>query len=79
MYVCICNAITERQVRECVRSGASSVEELAITLGVGAGCGRCRDCAAGLLQELQCSRPDKKEKATVARETDLVRLCAEGA
>ena len=78
MYVCICNAITERQIRECVRSGTSSVDELAIALGVGAGCGRCRDCAAGLLQELQSSRPDKN--AVVATETNPVqRLCAEGA
>jgi bacterioferritin-associated ferredoxin len=52
MYVCICNAVTERQVRECARDGACSLEELALQLGVGAGCGRCRDCAAELLNEL---------------------------
>lgn len=52
MYVCICNAVTERQVRECAHAGASSLEELALQLGVGAGCGRCRDCAAELLSEL---------------------------
>ena len=41
MYICICNAVTQRQVEEeCARSGAASVEDLASQLGVGAGCGR---------------------------------------
>ncbi len=53
MYICICNAITERQVRELVRAGAASLEELTSALGVGAGCGRCRDCATHLLRETQ--------------------------
>jgi bacterioferritin-associated ferredoxin len=52
MYVCICNAVTERQVRECARAGTCSLEDLALQLGVGAGCGRCRECAAELLNEL---------------------------
>jgi bacterioferritin-associated ferredoxin len=51
MYVCLCNAVTQRQVEECARAGASSIEELAAQLGVGAGCGRCRDCARELLVE----------------------------
>ena len=53
MYICICNAITQRQVEECARSGsAASVEDLTSQLGVGAGCGRCRECAAELLLEI---------------------------
>jgi bacterioferritin-associated ferredoxin len=52
MYICICNAITQRQVEECAQSGAASVEDLASQLGVGAGCGRCRECAAELLAEI---------------------------
>ena len=75
MYVCICNAVTERQVRECVSSGASSLEELASMIGLGAGCGRCRECAAGLLQELQ-----RRDSDTAALETHLIhRLGLEGA
>ena len=50
MYVCICNAVTQRQVEQSAREGARSVEELTATLGVGAGCGRCRECAAEMLQ-----------------------------
>ena len=51
MYICICNAITERQLRECARSGACSVDQLKSELGVGAGCGRCLECATDLLRE----------------------------
>ncbi len=51
MYICICNAITERQVRECAEEGTRSLDELTVKLGVGAGCGRCRECAAELLME----------------------------
>jgi len=53
MYICICNAVTESQVRECARGGACSLEDLTANLGVGAGCGRCRDCAAEVLEDFQ--------------------------
>ena len=52
MYICLCNAITERQVRECARSGACSVDQLTSQLGVGSGCGRCIECAVDLLREI---------------------------
>ena len=56
MYICICNAITEKAVRECARQGARSVDQLASELGVGAGCGRCRDCANEVLREVQANQ-----------------------
>jgi bacterioferritin-associated ferredoxin len=56
MYICICNAITEKAVRECARQGACSVDQLASELGVGAGCGRCRDCANEVLREVQANQ-----------------------
>ena len=28
MYICICNAVTEKAVRECARNGACSLEQL---------------------------------------------------
>jgi bacterioferritin-associated ferredoxin len=53
MYICICNAITERDVRECVRKGCCSMDELSVELGVGTGCGRCRPTANEILNESQ--------------------------
>ena len=51
MYICLCHAVTERQVRECVRDGARSLDDLARKLGVGTCCGRCRESARALLAE----------------------------
>ncbi len=51
MYVCLCNAVTERDVRECVRRGCGSMEALSEELGVGTCCGRCRPTAADILKE----------------------------
>jgi bacterioferritin-associated ferredoxin len=53
VYICICNAITERQVRECAKRGCCSLDELSEKLGVGAGCGRCVLVAKEILSESQ--------------------------
>lgn len=54
MYICICNAVTERQVRECAGRGCQSVDQLAFETGLGIGCGRCKEFACDLLEDLQC-------------------------
>ncbi|HET7126846.1 MAG TPA: (2Fe-2S)-binding protein [Lysobacter sp.] len=51
MYVCICNGITDRQVREVAAAGCRSVSELTMRTGVGAGCGSCLELAAQILDE----------------------------
>ena len=51
MYICICNAITDRQIVQAAEEGARSPDDLAQGLGVGLGCGRCTSCAVALLQE----------------------------
>ena len=51
MYICICNAITERDVRECARRGCCSLDELSVELGVGTSCGKCRPTAKEILDE----------------------------
>jgi len=56
LYICICHAVTERQLKDCARSGARSLDDLAAQLGVGTGCGRCRECASGVLREVRAER-----------------------
>lgn len=51
MYICLCNAITDRQIVQAAHGGARSPEDLARELGVGLGCGRCTSCAKALLHE----------------------------
>ena len=48
MYVCICNGVTDHQIREAAQSGVASVSELTMRTGCGATCGSCLDMAADL-------------------------------
>jgi len=49
MYVCICNAVTDEDIREAAEAGATSVADLQDQLGVAINCGSCFDDAAALL------------------------------
>lgn len=50
MYVCVCNAVTERQIRKAMDGGVRTLRELRQTLGVTAECGRCARCAHDCLR-----------------------------
>ncbi|WP_066567908.1 (2Fe-2S)-binding protein [Snodgrassella sp. CFCC 13594] len=49
MYVCLCNAITDRQIQETVAAGANSLTDLQAQLGVATCCGCCADVACSYL------------------------------
>ncbi|QMT33842.1 (2Fe-2S)-binding protein [Conchiformibius steedae DSM 2580] len=49
MYVCICNAVTDRQIQDTVAAGASSLNDLQDSLGVASCCGCCADLASSFL------------------------------
>ena len=51
MYVCVCNAITDKQIRRAARNGVTTLYELRGTLGVAAGCGSCARTAEEILDE----------------------------
>ena len=55
MYICVCNAITERQVRASVDAGATSLSDLQFELGVATCCGCCAATAAEYLPGGRCS------------------------
>lgn len=50
MYVCICSAVTDRQIREAAQAGARTLKDLGRDLGVGRGCGLCAPCARSCLE-----------------------------
>ena len=56
MYVCICNAVTERAVREAARSGVRTLSELSRRTGCADCCGSCADLASEILDETHRSR-----------------------
>ena len=49
MIVCVCNNISDREIRQAVDLGLSSMDELRRDLGVATCCGKCADCAKGVL------------------------------
>ena len=49
MYVCICNGVTDRDIRQAAEAGCRTVAELTMRTGCGATCGTCLDMAADLL------------------------------
>ncbi len=51
MYVCICNGITDRTIRDAARSGVRTLAELSATTGCSTTCGCCGDMAVQLLEE----------------------------
>ncbi|HTQ73164.1 MAG TPA: bacterioferritin-associated ferredoxin [Burkholderiales bacterium] len=51
MYVCLCNGVTDRDIREAVSRGARSVKDLRRELGVASDCGKCAGCAREVLSE----------------------------
>ena len=61
MYVCVCNAVTERHIGQAVREGASTLRELRNQLGVAGECGRCATCAR------DCLRSALAEQTTTAK------------
>lgn len=55
MYVCLCNGITDRDIRGAISLGVRTMDELSAATGVATCCGRCADCARGMLDE--CPAP----------------------
>ena len=56
MYVCICNAITESQIRDAADAGVDDLWGLQAELGVATNCGSCKDSASAILGEKRRAR-----------------------
>ena len=57
MIVCVCNAITEKEVREAARQGARTPEDAYARLGCEPQCGCCLDYAQELIDAELPKRP----------------------
>ncbi|NBC13456.1 MAG: bacterioferritin [Gammaproteobacteria bacterium] len=56
MYVCVCNKVTDRQIRAACDEGAYSMECLQSRLKVATCCGRCAECAQRMLNDATVAR-----------------------
>jgi bacterioferritin-associated ferredoxin len=61
MFVCLCNPVTDRQIRVCATDGCSSFREMAAKLGVAQACGRCA-CHAKAIYDEARSEPVNRSK-----------------
>jgi bacterioferritin-associated ferredoxin len=50
MIVCVCNNISDREIRQAVDLGLSTMAELRQDLGVATCCGKCASCAKQVLR-----------------------------
>jgi bacterioferritin-associated ferredoxin len=51
MVVCLCQGVTERQVREAIADGATTRKKVTRACGAGAGCGGCHESIREILRE----------------------------
>ena len=56
MYVCLCNGVTDREIREVAAAGCRTLPELTMRTGCGATCGSCLDMAQQILDEVHAAR-----------------------
>jgi bacterioferritin-associated ferredoxin len=55
MIVCVCKAVSDRQIRHAVKDGASSIRDLSRELGIGSCCGKCLPEARKALASCQAA------------------------
>jgi bacterioferritin-associated ferredoxin len=58
MYVCICKAVTDGQIKQAIREGCGSCHDLMSCLNVGVECGRCH----GEIHELLAAHAPKSRQ-----------------
>ena len=51
MYVCICSAVTDHEIRNAINGGARSLDDVQSALPVAMCCGRCADAARSIVDE----------------------------
>jgi len=67
MYVCICMAVTERQIRDAARHGARTLKDLRRQFGVASQCGQCATAARQCLAEARRSMAHESTSQTDQR------------
>jgi bacterioferritin-associated ferredoxin len=61
MYICVCNAVTETDIKKAVKEGANCMHHLESKLGVSTQCGSCACDASACLDralEVQMNSAD---------------------
>jgi bacterioferritin-associated ferredoxin len=51
MFVCVCNAVTDAEVREAIEGGADTVQAVTRATCAGDDCGACHAYIEGMIEE----------------------------
>lgn len=49
MYVCLCNGVTDKQIKASIKEGATTMRALYKEHNIGSQCGKCCQCAKSIL------------------------------
>lgn len=61
MFVCICKAVTDGDIKQAVADGANSFREVRDQLGAATQCGKCACMTRDIIQEELRSNDDQME------------------
>ncbi|HQW82805.1 MAG: (2Fe-2S)-binding protein [Rhodanobacteraceae bacterium] len=51
MFVCVCSAVTDRQIERAIASGADHLDAITAETGAGACCGSCRPLLLEIIEQ----------------------------
>jgi bacterioferritin-associated ferredoxin len=64
VYVCICRAVTEQEIRHAIELGAHTLHALRKHLGVSTECGKCAAEVRRILKDCRGSHHHKARRST---------------
>ena len=72
MYICICEEVTDKQIKSAIKGGAKCMRDLRKELGIASQCGQCGQCAKAILKE-HCSNNNcsKSAEKKLSSPTDM--------
>ncbi|WAR43912.1 (2Fe-2S)-binding protein [Methylomonas rapida] len=60
MYICVCKAVTDRQVAQAINQGACTRRQLMQCTGAGSVCGKCSQSIKNMLEEQVCRQQERQ-------------------
>ena len=68
MYVCCCNAVTDREVEDAIDAGARTRAEVTRACGAGGDCGACHATIEGMIEAKLAAGAPLVPAASLVRE-----------
>jgi len=65
MYVCVCNAVTDSDIRNAVNNGVCSMRQLRQETGCASTCGCCRELAIEILRQTMADSRESRVELPV--------------